>query len=60
MMLDPLFVAAVLEGFEGTLSEVVERVDCPKLRASLDTLLNQIIGLRISIEQTADELATRN
>jgi hypothetical protein len=60
MMLDPLFVAAVLEGFEGTLNEVVERVDCPELRASLDTLLSQITALRISIDKTANQLASRD
>ena len=36
MMLDPLFVAAVLEGFEGTLDEVVGRVENPEVNAQLD------------------------
>jgi hypothetical protein len=53
-MLNPLFVAAVLEGFEGTLDEVIERVECPELRTNLDALQSQIAALRISIEtQTA-------
>jgi hypothetical protein len=50
-MLDPFFVAAVLEGFEGTLSEVVERVECSELRAKLDVLYSQITALRTSIEK---------
>lgn len=47
-MLDPFFVAAVLEGFEGTLSELVERVECSELRAKLDVLYSQITALRAS------------
>ena len=35
MLLDAGFVAAVLEGFEGTLDEVVGRVASPELRAEL-------------------------
>ena len=50
-MLDPLFVAAVLEGFEGTLDEVIERVECLELRTNLDALQSQIAALRISIER---------
>ena len=51
MMLDPLFVAAVLEGFEGTLDEVVGRVENPDLNAQLDALRSQVTGLRICIEE---------
>ena len=36
--LHPLFVAGVLEGFEGTLDEVVGRVENPDLNAQLDAL----------------------
>jgi hypothetical protein len=50
MMLDPLFVADVLEGIEGTLDEVVKRVKCPELRARLDVLQTQVTALRISPE----------
>ena len=50
MMLDPLFVAAVLEGFEGTLDEVVGRVENPDLNAQLDALRCQVTALRIRIE----------
>ena len=37
-MLHPLFVAAVLEGFEGTLDEVVGRVENPELNAQLERI----------------------
>jgi hypothetical protein len=40
-----------LEGFEGTLGEVTERVECPELRAKLDVLYSQITALRMSIEK---------
>jgi hypothetical protein len=61
-MLDPLFVAAVLEGFEGTLDEVVGRVDCPELRADLDVLQSQVTALRVSIEkpQTGNRSAAQH
>ena len=45
-MLHPLFVAGVLEGFEGTLDEVVGRVEDPELNTRLDTLRRQIAALR--------------
>ena len=51
MMLDSLFVAAVLEGFEGTLDEVVGRVENPSLNAQLDALRGQVAALRICIEE---------
>ena len=51
MMLDPLFVAAVLEGFEGTLDEVVGRVENPEVNAQLDPLRGQVAALRICIEE---------
>ena len=35
MALDAGFVAAVLEGIEGTLDEVIERVENAELKASL-------------------------
>jgi hypothetical protein len=49
-MLHPLFVAGVLEGFEGTLDEVVGRVEDPELNRRLDKLRRQIAALRKSIE----------
>ena len=51
MMLDPLFVAAVLEGFEGTLDEVVGRVENPEVNAQLDALRSQVAALRICVEE---------
>ena len=50
-MLHPLFVAAVLEGFEGTLDEVVGRVENPELNAQLDALRSQVAALRICAEE---------
>ena len=51
MMLDPPFVAAVLEGFEGTLDEVVGRVESPDLNGQLDALRSQVAARRICIEE---------
>ncbi len=50
MALDAGFVAAVLEGIEGTLDEVMERVDNSQLKASLDALQTTVTALRVSIE----------
>ena len=50
MALDAGFVAAVLEGIEGTLDEVIERVEISELRASLDVLQTRVVALRVSIE----------
>jgi hypothetical protein len=55
MALDSGFVAAVLEGIEGTLDEVIERVETSELRASLDVLQGRVSALRISIEPPAQE-----
>ena len=55
MLLDAGFVAAVLEGFEGTLDEVVGRVASPELRANLAGLQTRINALRASIEPPAAE-----
>ena len=54
-MLDAGFVPAVLEGFEGTLDEVVGRVASPELRADLAVLQTRINALRISIEPPEPE-----
>lgn len=53
MALDAGFVAGVLEGIEGTLDEVIERVDNPELKASLDALQTTVTALRASIELPA-------
>jgi hypothetical protein len=51
-MLHPLFVAGVLEGFEGTLDEVVGRVENPELRTRIDALRSQVTALRICAEES--------
>ena len=42
MALDTGFVVAVLEGIEGTLGELIERVDTSELQASLDVLQSRV------------------
>jgi hypothetical protein len=51
MPLHPLFVAGVLEGFEGTLDELVGRVENQELNTQLDALRSQVAALRIRIEE---------
>ena len=51
MMLHPGFVASVLEGFEGTLDEVIGRVENPELNARLDALRGEVAALRICAEE---------
>jgi len=51
MTLHPLFVADVLEGFEGTLGEMVGRVENQELDTQLDALRSQVAALRIRIEE---------
>jgi hypothetical protein len=58
MALDAGFVAAVLEGIEGTLDEVIERVEISELRASLDVLQSKVTALRVSIESGEDAAKT--
>jgi hypothetical protein len=53
MALDAGFVAAVLEGIEGTLDEVIGRVVNTELQASLDVLQSRVTALRVSIEPPA-------
>ena len=53
MALDNGFVAAVLDGIEGTLGELIERVETSELHASLDVLQSRVTALRISIEPPA-------
>ena len=55
MALDTGFVAAVLEGIEGTLAELIGRVETSELRASLDVLQSRVTALRVSIEPPARE-----
>ena len=51
MLLHPLFVAGVLEGVEGTLDEVVGRVEDQDLNNQLDALRSQVTALRVCIEK---------
>ena len=51
MMLHPMFVATVLEGFEGTLDEMIGRVTNPELNLQLDALRSRAAAIRISIEE---------
>ena len=46
MALDNGFVAAVLDGIEGTLGELIERVETSELHASLDVLQSRVTALR--------------
>jgi outer membrane murein-binding lipoprotein Lpp len=55
MMLHPLFVAGVLEGFEGTLDEVVGRVENSELNAQVDALRSQVAALRMRFEACLDQ-----
>ena len=55
MALDTGFVAAVLEGIEGTLDELIERVETSELQASLDVLQSRVTALRVSIEPPRQE-----
>ena len=55
MVLDTGFVAAVLEGIEATLGELIERVETSELQSSLDVLQSRVTALRVSIEPPAQE-----
>lgn len=56
MPLHPGFVAAVLEGIEGTLGELIDRADdSPQMRAGLDALLDKVVALRTSLDREAEE-----
>ena len=55
MALDNGFVAVLLEGIEGTLGELIVRVETSELRASLDVLQSRVTALRVSIEPPARE-----
>ena len=55
MALDTGFVAAVLEGIEATLGELIERVETSELQSSLDVLQSRVTALRVSIEPPAQE-----
>ena len=47
----PDFIAAILEGFEGTLDAVLERVEDGELRRDIETLQEQIAGQCRTLEK---------
>ncbi len=47
----PGFVAAILEGFEGTLDAVLERVEDGELRRGIESLQEHIAGQRRKLEK---------
>jgi hypothetical protein len=49
MTLHPLFIAGVLEGFEGTLGEMVGRVEDQELDTQIDALRSQVEAVRLFI-----------
>ena len=55
MVFDAGFVAAVLEGIEATLGELIERVETSELQSSLDVLQSRVTALRLSIEPPAQD-----
>ena len=52
-MLDTTFVAAVLEGIEGTLDELIGRVERSDLRGRLTTLQDETAAARHLFEASA-------
>ena len=52
-MLDTEFVAGVLEGIEGTIEELIRRVDPGDLRGRLAALRNETAAVRVSFEEAA-------
>jgi len=60
MTLHPLLVAGVLEGFEGTLGEMVGRVEDQELNTKLDALRSQVEALRLCIEEPLRDLSDFN
>lgn len=51
-MLNSEFTAAVLEDIEGTLDELIERVDPSDLRDRLTALQDETAAVRRSLEET--------
>ena len=56
-MLNTEFVAAVLEGIEGTLEELIGRVDPSDLRDRLTALQDETAAVRRSLEETVSARA---
>jgi hypothetical protein len=47
----PGFVAAILEGFEGTLDAVLDRVENGELRGEIESLQKHTAGQRRTLEK---------
>jgi hypothetical protein len=47
----PGFVAAILEGFEGTLDVVLDRIEDGELRREIESLQEHIAGQRRTLEK---------
>jgi hypothetical protein len=58
-MLNTEFVAAVLEGIEGTLEELIGRVDPSDVRDRLTALQDETGAVRRSLEKTVGARAYR-
>jgi hypothetical protein len=56
MTLDAALVAAVLEGIEGTLGELIDRVEDFELQANLELLQSRVTAVRVSIFGPAHEV----
>jgi hypothetical protein len=52
------FVVALVEGFEGTLDEVLSRPLPPELRAAVKGLLSQIAAARSAIAELSEQSDT--
>jgi hypothetical protein len=55
----PGFVAAVLEGFEGTLDVVLERVGDGELRREIESLQEHIANQRRTLEKQESSASSR-
>ena len=58
-MLNTEFVAAVLEGIEGTLEELIGRVDPSDVRDRLTKLRDETAAVRRTLEETVSARAYR-
>jgi hypothetical protein len=56
MALDAGIVAAVLEGIEGTLGELIDRVENSELQANLELLQSRVTAVRVSIIRPVHEV----
>lgn len=49
------FVVALVEGFEGTLDEILSRALSPELRAAVSDLLSEIAAARSAIAELSEQ-----